>query len=167
MKKSNKTLLNELHIKVQQLKFPSFPLHCLPPYKHSDNSTNGLTNCVIDFLNYSGHQAERINTTGRMLNKKKKFTDVVGFSREIGSMQYIPGTGTKGSADISSTISVLIDGKKYGLSVKWEIKFKKDIQSDYQKKYENKIKESGGYYFIVRNFDEFIEIYNEFMQHDR
>jgi hypothetical protein len=156
MTKQNKTLLNELHLKVQHERFPSMPIHCIPPYKKSDNSTNGLTSCVIDFINYSGHQAERINTTGRMLNNKKVITDVVGFKREIGSDKWIPGTGTKGSADISSTIK--------GRSVKLEIKFDKDRQSDAQKDYQKAIENAGGTYIIVRNFDDFIEWYDNFIK---
>lgn len=156
MKKQNKALLNELNLKVQHEKFPSMPIHCIPPYKKSDNSTNGLTSCVIDFINYSGYQAERINTTGRMLNNKKVITDVVGFKREIGSDKWIPGTGTKGSADISSTIK--------GRSVKIEIKFEKDRQSDAQKDYQKAIENAGGIYIIVRTFDDFIEWYDNFLK---
>jgi len=156
MKKQNKTILNELHIKSQHERFPSMPIHCIPPYKKSDNSTNGLTSCVIDFINYSGYQAERINTTGRMLNNKKVVTDVVGFKREIGSDKWIKGTGTKGSADISSTIK--------GRSVKIEIKFDKDRQSDAQKDYQKAIENAGVIYIIIRNFDDFIEWYDNFIK---
>jgi hypothetical protein len=156
MTKQNKTLLNELHLKVQHERFPSMPVHCIPPYKKSDNSTNGLTSCVIDFINYSGYQAERINTTGRMLNNKKVITDVVGFKRKIGTDKWIKGTGTKGSADISSTIK--------GKSVKIEIKFDKDRQSEAQKDYQKAIENAGGTYIIVRNFDDFIHWYDNFIK---
>lgn len=158
MKKQNKFILNELHLKVQHEKFPSMPIHCIPSYKYSDNSTNGLTNCVKDFINYSGYQAERINTTGRVLNNKKVITDVVGFKRQIGTDKWIPGTGTKGSADISATIK--------GRSIKIEIKFDKDRQSEAQKDYEKAITNAGGIYIIVRNFDEFIEWYDEFLKNN-
>ncbi len=132
-------------------------------YDKTDNSANGLTRCCIDFLTYNGHQAEKITTMGRRVDKTKVVTDILGHKKTIGSVEWQRGTGTKGSADISSTISVLINGNKYGLSVKWEIKFKKDVQSIHQKIYENKIKETGGYYFIVHNFTEFLKIYDEFI----
>ncbi len=155
MNKENKKRLQELYREDAHVKFPSMPRDYIAIPKYTDGSTNGLTRCVKDFLNFSGHQAERINTTGRILNTKQKFTDVVGFGREIGSMKYIPGTGTKGSADLSCTIR--------GRSVKIEIKFGKDTQSDDQKEYQESIEKAGGVYIIVRTFDEFIQWYDNFI----
>jgi hypothetical protein len=133
-------------------------------YDKSDKTANGLTRCIIDFLTWSGHQAERINTMGRRVDNKKEVKDVLGRVRIVGSAEWQKGSGTKGSADISSTISVMINGQKYGLSVKWEVKIKKDVQSVHQKIYENKIKETGGHYFIVHDMEEFLNIYDEFMK---
>jgi hypothetical protein len=132
-------------------------------YDKSDKTANGLTRCIIDFLTWSGHQAERINTMGRRVDNKREVKDILGRVRIVGSAEWQKGTGTKGSADISSTISVLINGKKYGLSVKWEVKINKDVQSKDQKIYESKIKETGGHYYIVHNLGEFMNIYDELM----
>ena len=71
----------------------------------------------------------------------------------IGSMQYIPTTGTKGSADISA----VIEGKAY----KIEIKYGKDRQSDVQKAYEQSITSAGGVYLIVRTMDDFVQWWDE------
>ena len=35
--------------------------------RYRDDNANALTRCVIDFLNLSGHMAERINCTGRYI----------------------------------------------------------------------------------------------------
>jgi hypothetical protein len=67
----------------------------------------------------------------------------------------------RGIADIDSTINVKITGIPVGLSVKWEVKIGKDRQSDAQKEYERKIKESGGHYYIVKTFEDFLQKYNE------
>ena len=88
-------------------------------------------------------------------------TDVLGNQKKIGSGKYIKGSGTKGSADISSTIPININGKKIGVSVKWEVKIGKDIQSDFQKEYQKNIEKAGGYYFIVKSFDDFMDKYLE------
>ncbi len=62
----------------------------------NDNSANALTKSIIAFLQFSGCQAERINTMG--VYRKKYRTDGVA----IGG-QWTKGTGTPGSADISAT----------------------------------------------------------------
>jgi len=70
--------------------------------------------------------------------------------------KWTPGQGTKGTADISATIR--------GRSVKIEVKYGKDRQSDDQKRYQQQIETAGGIYIIVRNMDEFIEWFDEFIQ---
>jgi len=129
-----------------------------PKTKYSDRTTNGLTKCIIDFLNLSGHQAERINSMGRRIDSTKTVKDCLGRSRKIGSVEWIKGTGRTGTADISSTIS--------GRSVKIEVKcaFTGDnIQSPDQKHYQKEIEAAGGVYVIARTFDGFMEWYTEFV----
>lgn len=151
MNKQNKQIL--INLKLQELKRdnPLFPEAYLPVPKYTDKTANGLTKCVIEFLNLSGHQAERISSMGRMIDKRKKSTDVLGRERMIGSLTYIKGTSTNGTADISSIIN--------GKSVKIEIKIGKDRQSDAQKKYQQATEKAGGIYLITKSFDEFMEQY--------
>jgi hypothetical protein len=156
MNKENKLLMQSLHYAKMRQKYPSAPEAYLPIKKYNDNSANALTKCIIDFLIFSGYQAERINTMGRYVDDSKIITDVVGFQRKIGSGKYIKGTGTKGSADISATIK--------GRSVKIEVKYGKDRQSDYQKEYQQAIERAGGVYIIARDFDGFKEWYDNFIK---
>jgi hypothetical protein len=79
----------------------------------------------------------------------------------IGSVEWQKGTGTKGSADISSTIRMNINGRMIGVSVKWEVKIGKDRMSEHQKKYQLEIEGADGYYFVVKSFDDFMEKYTE------
>lgn len=158
MKSKHLDKLRELYIAENKRKYPSIPDHCRAVPKFSDKTANGLEKAIVAFLKLSGHQAERIKNMGRMLDNTKAYTDTMGVSRTIGSRQYIKGTGTNGTSDVSSTIQLEIGGKKFGLSVKWEIKMK-DKQSDAQKKYQVEIEESGGIYHIVRSFDEFYDKY--------
>jgi hypothetical protein len=90
-----------------------------------------------------------------MVDKRKIVTDVIGRKGMIGSMTYIPTTGTRGSADISSIV--------YGKSVKIEIKYGKDRQSESQKQYQASVEAAGGVYLIVRTFDDFLVWWDNFV----
>lgn len=142
-------------------KYPSMPPEYIPLTKFTDKTANGLTKCVIAWINLHGGQAERINTTGRMIDKTKVVSDALGQKRMIGSVEWQKGTGTKGSADISSTIPMNINGRMIGVSVKWEVKIGKDRMSEHQKKYQLDIEGADGYYFVVKSFDDFMEKYLE------
>ena len=122
--------------------------------KYNDSTANGLTKCVIDYINLSGGQAERISNTGRYIDESKIVTDVLGNRKKIGSGKYIKGTGTNGTADISATYK--------GKSIKIEIKMK-DKQSEAQKEYQQSIERAGGVYFICHNFEEFLDKFNTFV----
>lgn len=122
------------------------------PRTYTDKTANGLTKMIIDWINYNGGQAERINTTGRLI-KAKTYKDVMGITKTIGQDKWIKGTGTLGSADISATIQ--------GKSVKIEVKIGRDKQSDVQKQYQEAIEKAGGIYYIAKDFDTFYNWYNE------
>ena len=130
MTKQNKARLVELYLADNRQRYPSFPEHARPIIKYTEKGSNALTKCVIAWINFSGGQAERISTTGRPIDKTQTSTDVIGRQRTIGSIEWIPGTGTKGSADISATI--IPQSGKYAASVKIEIKYGKDKMSDQQ-----------------------------------
>ena len=98
-----------------------------------------------------GYQAERISNTGRYIDNKKKFKNIQGQTMQVGSGQYIPGTGTNGTADISATIK--------GKSIKIEVKYGKDRQSEAQKEYQTTIERSGGVYYIAKDFESFYNFY--------
>ena len=120
--------------------------------KYSDRSANGLTKAIIDWLKLNGWQAERINVTGRPLDKTQVVQNTLGQKYRIGSIEWLPSTGQKGSADISATIR--------GQSVKIEVKMK-DRQSEAQKEYQRQVEAAGGQYWLVRSFDEFMTLYKE------
>lgn len=145
MNKENKKRLSDLEIAHLKEKYPSMPEFGLAKTKWSDSSANALTRSVLAFINMSGYQAERINTTG-MFRQGAKLKVGEGTRQMPG--KWTKGTGTKGSADISATIN--------GRSVKLEIKYGKDRQSDDQIRYQEMIEKAGGVYLIVNNFDDFI-----------
>jgi hypothetical protein len=139
-------------------KFPEIPPEWLSPRNYRDDSANGLTKCIIDFLKFKGNHAERINNTGRLIDNQRTFIDAIGRTRTIGQKKWIKGTGTNGTADISATIN--------GLSVKVEVKYKNDIQSEAQRTYQCHIEQAGGIYFIARTFEDFYNWYNTKFKED-
>lgn len=144
-------MLEAMAFEAKRLKFPSIPITHLMRETYRDDKANDLTKCVCKFIKLKGYQAERISTTGRPIDRRETFTDVLGKTRTIGSVQWIPGTVTKGSADISATI--------HGHSVKIEIKIGRDHQSQAQKDYQSEIERAGGLYFICKDFTSFVEWY--------
>lgn len=142
---------NHLCTERKRYNHPNVPEHAVPPCEYKQNNTNALTKSVIAFLQYQGCQSERVSVEGRVIDQRKMVKDVLGRNVTIGSVKRIPSSATKGSADISSTVK--------GRSVKWEIKFGKDRQSEAQKQYQAAVEASGGYYFIVRDFESFTECY--------
>lgn len=123
-----------------------------------DDSANGLTKCIIKFIQLRGGQAERISTTGRVVDNRQTYVDVVGFTRTMGSVEWIPSNTTKGSADIAATVK--------GRSVKIEVKIGKDRQSEAQKKYQSDIENAGGTYYIARDFTTFVEWYTKSLSNE-
>jgi hypothetical protein len=128
------------------------PDYAISRPKFKDKTANDLTKSIIKYIELMGYQAERISNTGRYIDKRKQVKNVLGQTINIGSGQYIPGTGTNGTADISATIK--------GKSVKIEVKIGKDRQSDAQKDYQATIERSGGIYFIAKDFETFYNFFN-------
>jgi len=156
MNKINKSMLRALEIEDKRDKYPSIPENYIPLTDWKDNSANSLTKCVIAWITYMGGQAERISSQGQYREGKKiqVGTGTLSHSKQLPG-KWTPGQSTKGTADISATIK--------GRSVKIEIKYEKDRQSDVQKEYQAAIERAGGVYIIVRTFDEFVEWYQKFV----
>lgn len=153
MKKSDG--LKELEQLSNRKKVDSHPL--IPPHarvatKWRDDSANGLTKCVLTWLTLNCHKAWRQSAEGRY-RQGNQYTDCIG-RVHIAKGQYIPGTNT-GHGDVASVIN--------GQFVSWEIKMK-DKQSPKQKRFQEEVEASGGKYFIVRSFDEFMGYYKSIIK---
>lgn len=145
--------LEELADIENQRLHPNIPTKYLARSKYRDDTANGLTKCIIDFIRFNGGQAERINTMGIPRDSRKTVTDIVGHSRVIGSVEWRTSGTTKGSADISATIR--------GQSVKIEVKIGHDRQSDAQRDYQASVEQAGGVYYIAKDFTNFVRWYKE------
>jgi len=123
-----------------------------------------MTQCVIDYIIFSGDQAERVSSSGRYI-EGEKVLDVLGHVRQMKG-KYIPGTGTEGTADISATKAITVWRKQAGTMTKVEVGIKvaievknRDRQSPAQKKYQEQVEAAGGVYVIayVGAFDLFVK----------
>lgn len=124
-----------------------------PKAKYRDDTANGLTRCILDYIRLHGGQAERINTTGVPIDRRREVTDVLGHSRTIGSIEWRQGGGTVGSADISAVIN--------GKAAKIEVKIGKDRQSEAQRQYQQAVEQAGGLYYIAKDFTSFVAWYHK------
>lgn len=131
--------------------YPDVPY--LAPRIFRDDSANGLTKCITAFLKLKGWQADRINNTGRPQDTRRTFTDVLGNQRTIGTLTWLPGTGTRGISDIVACI----DGRLAAI----EVKIGTDRQRPAQKEYQQRIEAAGGLYYIARDFESFLQWYNQ------
>lgn len=155
MKKENKQRIQALEWNHLKAKHPLVPEHCLAKTAWSDKTANGLTKMIVSFIQMSGYQAERINTMGTY-RAAKKYTNMDGVTRTIGKGSWTRSGSTPGSADISATIK--------GRSVKIEVKIGRDSQSQLQKAYQETVENAGGTYIIAKDFDQFIEWYDAYME---
>ncbi len=129
--------LSDLSYQNKKIKFPSVPEYALVKDKFSKD-TNGLTKCIMSFLQLKGHYAVRVNTQGQYHPHLKK---------------WIHGSTRRGTADIHATIK--------GRHVSIEIKVGRDKQSDAQRITQQDVEAEGGLYFIAHTFEEFIEWYHD------
>lgn len=156
-------VLNRLYIEHEKLKCPQIRQAYGDKYfeykknKYKDNGANELTKSIIAYIRLRGYQAERISSSGRVVGKVRYVKTVVGTMQRVGSVKYIPGTSTNGTADISATIC--------GMAIKIEVKFRKDRQSEAQKEYEKSIKMAGGVYYIARDFQSTYDWLNRVIEH--
>jgi hypothetical protein len=151
MKKEYKAMLHDLKLQRYAITHPNYPQDYIPKTMYKDSTANGLTRAICDYINYNGYQAERINTMGTAREKKTTAGKVIGVT-------WTKGTSTAGSADISATIK--------GRSVKIEVKIGKDRQSEAQKRYQENIEKAGGIYIIAKDFDSFVDWYENFIQNN-
>lgn len=102
--------------------------------------TRLLTKCILEYIRSIGGHAEEVKSTGTMRKDRS------------GKMIWTHSQTMSGSADIHAVIA--------GRFVAIEIKYGKDKQSEAQKKYQEKVEQSGARYLIVKNFDHLIDAIN-------
>ncbi len=117
----------------------------LMPYR--DDTANGLTKCIVDYINFSGGNANRINVQGQP--RKERVALAFGNYRDI--LRFTPSTTNKGTADLHCIIQ--------GRHISIEIKIGKDKLSEHQIKEMNRVTAAGGLYFVARDMQSFVKFY--------
>lgn len=137
--------------------YPSMPPDYVPKHKYTDKTANGLTKCIVDWVNLNGGRADRVSSAGRYIDNKKQVTDILGRTKTIGSGMFVKSGTRKGYADINCTIK--------GYSVMVEVKIGKDRMSEAQYKFQEAEQKAGGQYWVVKDFDEFMFYYLSFIDY--
>ena len=145
-------MLGTLALEANRKQYPTMPDAYRPQFKYSDKTANGLTKCIVDFLRFRVHQAERVAVTGRYIDQSKVVSDCLGHQRRIGSGKWIKPSMQVGTADISATVR--------GIAVKIEVKIGADRQSAAQAAYQVEVERAGGVYYIARDFETFLKFYD-------
>jgi len=110
-------------------------------YFPESKGANLLTKLVLWKLRHDGHYCYRNNSQGTARKTKD------------GRILFVPGSKyAKGQADIAAIIK--------GRSVFIEVKAGKDRLSGAQEKFRSGVEQSGGLYWAVRSYDEFLNHYN-------
>lgn len=103
---------------------------------YNDQTANGLTRCIEDFIKHIGGYGNRVSTTGIM--------------RKVnGQMKWTKGNSNKGAFDLR----IVYQGK----SLDVEVKIGRDVLSEAQKKEMVRIVAAGGFAFVARDFPAFLQ----------
>lgn len=133
------TALQELTARAQthkKEKYPNVPAHALAGSRFDDLTANGLTHCIITWLNIHGHYCSRIQSQGQWRGSLNRFTK---------------STVRKGIGDIMAVIN--------GKTVMIEVKIGRDKLSAAQIKTKEDVEKSGGVYLIAKDFASFLNEY--------
>jgi hypothetical protein len=138
-----KDLLRLLKLRHMELSTPSAFIasggYTMKVKGYTDKDANGLTRCIEDYINFLPDglgQATRMNSTGvpRQMNN--------------GEIKWSKSNTRKGVADII--------GSYKGRFLSIEVKIGRDVQSEAQIKEQARIEQTGGLYFIAKDFPSFL-----------
>ncbi|GAB3639718.1 VRR-NUC domain-containing protein [Spirosoma arcticum] len=124
--------LNTLADQHKAQRSPNFPAKYIPRSKYNDRDANGLTKCIVDFCNLTGHFATRLQSTGTYRADVNK---------------YIPSQQRAGLPDVFAVIE--------GRAVFVEVKHGFDRLSEVQNETISDLQRAGASVYIARDFQSF------------
>lgn len=133
--------LNLLADATKAARHPTLPAHALVRSKYSDKKANDLTRAIVDFLNFSGYTATRLQSTGTYRADLQKF---------------VPSQQRRGLPDIAAVVN--------GRAVYVEVKVGKDRLSNDQKEAIADLQRAGAAVYIASDFQGFFDWFNGFVQ---
>lgn len=140
----------EAHRRYQEIEYPSAykDFGWIDTNFPKVDTSNGITRAIINFLIWSGHDANRMTSAGRI---------APGLERQASGTlltvkKFIPSGTRKGTADIHAIIN--------GRHVSIEIKIGRDKQSEAQLKEQARVTRAGGIYVVIKTIEEFFAWYD-------
>ena len=124
--------LERSYFERKQAKRPYLPYHVKTTFR--DDNANGLTKCIVAWLELNGHFAARVNVTGIYDSNLKRY-------RHSGSR--------RGMADVTAVVG--------GKHVSIEVKTGKDRMRPEQLKVKQEIEQASGLFIVVSSFDDFLK----------
>lgn len=132
-----------MDLEAKKKKYPNVPAFALVKDKAPKvNTTNGLTQAIIDYVNANNGYGFRVNSQGT-------YNEALG--------KYIFSGSTKGVSDVLACVN----GKLICIEVK---RSKGDTQREKQKLFQDRIEAAGGKYFIAKSFEGFKNDYNQIIK---
>lgn len=113
---------------------PNFPAKYIPHSQYSDKDANGLTRCIVDYLNLLGHFSTRLASMGTYRADLQKF---------VHSQQ------KAGLLDVFGVVE--------GRAIFVEVKVGKDRLSDVQKQTITQLKQAGAWVYVADTFQGFYD----------
>lgn len=113
--------------------------HFIEPDCPTDD-TNGLTDLICNYLNWTGHFANRTGNEGRSIVKN-------------GKTIRIPSSSINGMQDIDSNLQH--PQHPHGIPWKMEVKAGRDTHKDHQKDFGKRVSKTGGVYSVVKSAEDF------------
>jgi hypothetical protein len=124
--------------------------HLVEPVYPKVRESNGLQTAVVNYLNWQGHRAKRINNMGRLVDG----VEVTESGAKITAKKWLPSAAGKGQADVSATVWL-------GRSAQLEIKAGNDKPSAHQLKEQAKERKAGGIYEFIHSIEQFFTWYDK------
>jgi len=122
---------------------------------HRQYLSKFLESVIIKVLRSKGANPIKAVDSGKFVDTSKIVTDVTGGKRSIGSGNWVRDYRVKkGTADITCYFNGSMGCGMYNM----EIKAKKDVMSDMQKKEQTRAEANGEFYVIIKNVDNFKKI---------
>jgi len=129
-----KDQLKQMELDEFKRKYPNVPSYAIPKAKAKKSPANQLTADIVKWITMNGGWATRINIIARQVKGV-----------------YIPSTTETGTPDIIGCLN----GKFFSV----EVKIGKDRQNEEQLNVQKKIERAKGFYFIAKDFDQFMKHY--------
>jgi len=138
---------HEIYFKVKCPQVYAAGLYTPPKYPNV-KTANGLSLFACNYFTYLGQRLERTNNMGRRIDNRKTYVDVLGHTRQIGSIEWQKGTGERGTSDLKGHFKPF--GARWAIPVYIEVKAGKDRMSQEQKEYMERVTSTGAMHLILR-----------------